>query len=225
MNPIVIGGTGGSGTRLVAEILQAAGVFIGKELNYALDALPYARLDDNYLNGKVITADRVKVAEEEHGVRVCPPARWGWKHTRSLLTLPMLHGSYPSMFLVHVIRDGRDLAYAPHFGMPVLWNGYMPKFYASPEVVIMQWSTTNMQAENYGKSYLDGYFMVKYEDLVNKPLRTIEGLYGALKLSGADASSAVGLCRNPGSIGRWRGKIDQRTQEIGETALGRFNYI
>jgi hypothetical protein len=35
--PIAVGGVGGSGTRVVASVLQAAGVYIGPDLNQALD--------------------------------------------------------------------------------------------------------------------------------------------------------------------------------------------
>jgi len=42
--PIVIGAVGGSGTRVFAQILQKSDVFIGNELNGALDNLMFSRL-------------------------------------------------------------------------------------------------------------------------------------------------------------------------------------
>ena len=39
--PIIIGGVGGSGTRVVAEIIQSLGVFIGNDLNKSLDNLAF----------------------------------------------------------------------------------------------------------------------------------------------------------------------------------------
>ena len=42
--PIVIGGIGGSGTRVVATILREFNVFIGEDLNYPLDNLTYTLL-------------------------------------------------------------------------------------------------------------------------------------------------------------------------------------
>ena len=42
--PIVIGGVGGSGTRLVAEILSSFGIFLGDDLNIASDNLLYTLL-------------------------------------------------------------------------------------------------------------------------------------------------------------------------------------
>jgi hypothetical protein len=43
-SPIVIGGLGGSGTRVVAQILRDAGVYIGSELNEPLDNLWFTLL-------------------------------------------------------------------------------------------------------------------------------------------------------------------------------------
>ena len=43
-SPVVIGGIGGSGTRLVAEILEAVGYFLGSDLNAARDNLWFTLL-------------------------------------------------------------------------------------------------------------------------------------------------------------------------------------
>ncbi|BBB25495.1 sulfotransferase [Amphritea japonica] len=42
--PVAIGGIGGSGTRLIADIIQAAGFFIGETLNHPLDNLYFTLL-------------------------------------------------------------------------------------------------------------------------------------------------------------------------------------
>ena len=42
--PVVIGGVGGSGTRVVAEILSYLGFYIGRDLNHAKDNLSYTLL-------------------------------------------------------------------------------------------------------------------------------------------------------------------------------------
>jgi len=46
--PIVIAGIGGSGTRLIAEICSSAGVYLGDDLNRALDNLSYTLLFRRY---------------------------------------------------------------------------------------------------------------------------------------------------------------------------------
>lgn len=44
MRPIVVGGVGGSGTRVVAAALRTAGIFIGHDLNRPLDNLTFSLL-------------------------------------------------------------------------------------------------------------------------------------------------------------------------------------
>jgi len=46
--PFIIGGVGGSGTRLVAEICQSCGIFLGSDLNESLDFLPFTLLYRRY---------------------------------------------------------------------------------------------------------------------------------------------------------------------------------
>jgi hypothetical protein len=39
-------------------------------------------------------------------------ARWGWKQPRSTLLLPFLDRVLPNLRFMHLIRDGRDMAYS-----------------------------------------------------------------------------------------------------------------
>src|SRR6266545_4208460 len=48
--PVVIGATGGSGTRVVARVARLTGLFIGDDLNPAEDALPVAEYYDRWIN-------------------------------------------------------------------------------------------------------------------------------------------------------------------------------
>jgi hypothetical protein len=49
-DPIVIGASGGSGTRVIARVLQRADVFMGSDLNAAVDSLPIAAFLDLWVN-------------------------------------------------------------------------------------------------------------------------------------------------------------------------------
>jgi hypothetical protein len=222
-NPIVVGGTGGSGTRLVTELLIHAGVFMGEELNYALDSLLMARLNDRYLSGR-----HASYSEAPYYFR---SEHWGWKHTKTYLLLPVLYAYFRDMTFIHVIRDGRDLAYAPNIALQVFWNseGIAP-VNPGPETIMALWATTNMACANFGESFMSfasvrNYHQVRYEDLCHHPEPFIQTLYGALGLDG-DAKGAVDLVRPSSGMGRWRGKpkIEEVTR-IGEVALRRFGYL
>lgn len=46
----MIGGTGGSGTRVVAQIARRAGLFIGRELHRSEDALGFIKFADRWVD-------------------------------------------------------------------------------------------------------------------------------------------------------------------------------
>lgn len=63
--PLVVGCTGGSGSRLVAEVLQRCGCYMGRNLNFARDNMDFAFC----LGGRVSFLNRYFPFEN------CPPAR------------------------------------------------------------------------------------------------------------------------------------------------------
>jgi len=217
-DPIIVGGTGGSGTRLVALLLQAAGVFMGKEdrVNYAMDSIPMNRADYHYLTGKPDLDEEVRSRLSEH---LSGEFRlWGWKHTVSYITLPMWHRYFPDLHFIHVVRDGRDLAYAPHISLGVfaLLTGLN-----HPVALMAVWARTNLDCANYGERYAN-YYRVRYEDLCNKPAETITSLYQFLNL---DADPPTHLVRPSSGMGRWKGRPGLKdVQDAGDYALKRFGY-
>ncbi len=58
LGPMVIGATGGSGTRVVAGIVRDAGMFIGERLNAYEDDLDVADYLDRWINPYVAGSRR-----------------------------------------------------------------------------------------------------------------------------------------------------------------------
>jgi hypothetical protein len=48
--PGVIGATGGSGTRVLARVVRAAGMYVGSDLNRSEDALDFAAFSDRWVD-------------------------------------------------------------------------------------------------------------------------------------------------------------------------------
>lgn len=222
--PIVVGGTGGSGTRLVAELLAWAGVYMGDgdTVNYAMDSMPMNRADMYYLHSQGNNLDEeIHRRVIEHHKGFAGSRRWGWKHTMSYLTLPMLHHYFPDMAFVHVIRDGRDMAYGEHTHLEVygVWHPINP----GPHTLIALWETTNLLCANYGERFIKGYCRVRYEDLCDRSHGTIAKLYDSL---GLKAEPNTSLVRPSPTRGRWKSKpgISALT-EIAGFSLRRFGYI
>src|SRR5437867_8063978 len=96
--PIVIGATGGSGTRVVARIVRLAGCFLGTHLNASDDALEFVGFYDSWINrfvsrtrAPLSDADNARMARDfddslARHRREIPHqhAVWGWKGPRSI---------------------------------------------------------------------------------------------------------------------------------------------
>jgi hypothetical protein len=244
--PGIIGATGGSGTRAVARIVRRAGMFIGANLNVSEDALDFGDYSDRWINVFVAgqtaglsPATQAEMARDlqatlaRHLVALAPPARaWGWKEPRSIFLLPFFHSQFPTLKFLHVIRDGRDMAYSANqnqlrkHGDALL--GPPPTGASQPLRSIALWSRVNMSVADYGEGTLHTrYLRVRFEDLCRQPEPTVARILAFFELGG-DAAQIAGLeLRPPDSVGRWRGQ-DRDTvaqvQHVGRPALDRFGY-
>lgn len=222
--PIVIGGTGGSGTRLICQIFQAAGVFMGEDINYALDSLPMASFDDHVLNG-IADYNVFKRCLGEHLKGHVPRTRWGWKHTRSYMTLAVIKEFLPDVQFVHVLRDGRDMAYAPHLSYRVFWTGSATDAKPSPEGIMALWGYTNMMTRRVAKILEIPYFAIRYEDLFTKCHEVIRELWEWAGVKG-NLEEAARLPKVTGKVGRYQGREEiGKVTEAGRLALEEFGYI
>lgn len=244
-SPLVIGGVGGSGTGTVAEIVAAVG-FMGERLNRAHDALDLAAFDwrwgRRYLEAQqagtearfaaAMKADLSK-AVARHRAPVRAEQRWGWKHPHSLLLLPFLADAFPRMRFVHVIRDGRDMAFSGNRNQLRRYGdlaGVAPG--GTPVVRAMTyWVWANTRAADHGEALLGpAYLRLRLEDLCDEPRSTALRL---LRFAGAGdaahelAREATWRIRRPDTLGRWRHappEVVEAASRCGAPALARFGY-
>lgn len=118
--PVVIGAMGGSGTRVLTQILRLSGYWMGAWINCRTqDALATRFFLQRYFEHLVASPERddvrvlrcFDVAIRAH--RFGMPDRgacWGWKNPRSMWVIPFLARRYPEMRFLHLVRDGRDMA-------------------------------------------------------------------------------------------------------------------
>lgn len=233
-SPVVIGGTGGSGTRIVAQLLQGAGIYVGSELNGSHDAMPFARFDWEwglrYLTAGPTESMRrdFEPAVTEH-LRGRPDgAQWGWKHPHSYLLIPFLSEHFPEMRFIHVIRDGRDIALSTNRQQARHYGGLTGRP-AQPEEVLAAawWAWANSRAARDGRALGDRYLLVRFEDLCASPESEAGRIAEHCGLGEVELDDVLKF-EKPGSLGRWREddpvSIAEITAACGE-ALARFGYV
>lgn len=245
LGPRVIGATGGSGTRVLARIARAGGLFTGTRLNDYEDALDFGEYSDRWIN-PFVSADgtppdalvedmtsELSALVERHCADLPGDALgWGWKEPRSIYLLPYFDSVMPSLRYVHFIRDGRDMAFSENqnqlrkHGNVVLDDAVRRR--EEPLQSIALWTAVNLQAADYGDEVLrDRYLRVRFEDLCTEPAATARRVFDFFGLDGDAEGMAVDAVRPPSTLGRWRDEKPSTVaalEEIAAPALERFGY-
>ena len=122
--PVIVFNASHSGSRLLALMLKRLGVFMGADLNESEDSLPvfdlvrylveshapdFSRLLED---GDPALPARIGAAFHAH-LAARPVGRWGWKLPETGHVLPVISRLFPDAYYVHLVRDGRDVAFSP----------------------------------------------------------------------------------------------------------------
>jgi hypothetical protein len=247
---LIIGATGGSGTRIVARLARHAGYDLGRHLNASEDALEFYSFHDRWINRFFGSADRhvalpaseaermgqeFQQALERHlSGSATDSARWGWKAPRSIYLLPFLHAQFPQVKFIHVIRDGRDMAFSKNqnqlrkHGRAVL-NWRERWFYPVPIRSLLLWERVNLRAAEYGEGRIrENYYRVRFEDLCQAPVETTKQIMQFLAADVDAESVARAEIAPPSSIGRWRAHpapLIVRMESVAAISLRKFGYL
>lgn len=246
--PLVIGATGGSGTRVVARIARHAGYDLGRNLNSAEDALQFYSFHDKWINrfvraelrgGRLSDAqlERMKFefqsALDRHR-SLESAALWGWKAPRSIYLLSFLHGQFPNLKFIHVLRDGRDMALSrnqnqlnKHGAAVLTWPERL--FCSKPERSLLLWERVNFQAAEFGDSTLhQNYLRVRFEDLCAKPVEMTVQIVNFLGARVDPEAIARTEIAPPSTLQRWRTYPPQlvaKLEQLGADSLRKFGYL
>ena len=248
--PLVIGATGGSGTRVVARLARHAGYDLGRNLNEAEDALDFYSFHEKWINpfvsaerrGSSLSGSNAELMNAEFQSaldRHCPPnlrvdRRWGWKAPRSIYLLAFLHRQLPGLKFIHVLRDGRDMVLSPnqnqlrkHGAAVLTWPERW--FRSTPEQSLLLWERINLRAAEFGKSNLgENYLLVRFEDLCGKPVETTAHIMNFLGARVEPEPVARAEISPPSSLQRWRNyppALIAKLEQVGENSLRKFEYL
>jgi len=244
--PVVIGGTGGSGTRVVASLAEHAGYFIGTYMNRSLDSFEVNRFCDVWLHQHLTAAGSVLPPRKQAAMdrdldralirhRSAIPAAdapWALKHPRTVLMLPYLRERHPGMKFIHVIRDGRDMAFSRNTTQVDLYGDLIVPptdvWQSSAEKSMRFWAHSNLQTKQFAEATLaECYLRIRFEDLCADPETEIRRLFEWLDAGDEKAEAARDIVKAPNSIGRWRAankSLVEKITTIGAAALDEFGY-
>jgi len=291
-SPIVVVGTGGSGTRVVNEVLMKCGCYIGRNLNLALDNMdfaftfparitwlrktfPFETIDQRKSAGEALSLflklnfkqrltlqdrifylkifceyferdnfrllrrkslhERIENFLTHHRSKPSPVSistvnhvKWGFKLPGATFCLNFLIDSFPGIKIVHVVRDGRDMAFGGNQNLLLFYAGFfgLPKEY-SPRNSFVFWSRVNHWAYDLCTKRLgrDQYHIVRFEDICLQPKREIDKLLAFVDLqSRANNFELYNIPQKIPSIGRWR-KNASVLKDVDESTLRLFGFV
>jgi hypothetical protein len=242
-SPLVIVGTGGSGTRAFARLAEAAGRAMGAHQNEANDAMAFFHLADKWCRrvypawraGKSVDgaefATDLRTCVEAHRDGAEPGEPWGWKQPRSLYMLPALASAFPDLLVLHVMRDGRDIAFGKQFRLAVAGDYAVPSAVDGepPEVrLALMWAGPNGLAADFGENRLgERYLRLRLEDLCASPEETAARLVDFIDGDPIDPKGIRSIVETPPTLGRWRNADPQLLERVSDAAsagLSRFGY-
>lgn len=246
--PIIVGATGGSGTRALARVCQRAGVHWSTRPNHALDCHNVARwvhrpwaaawLDAHQHGASLaqqdgLNRDLARACRSIYDSRPEGVTRWGWKNPPNMMMFPQYESVFNGALYIHMIRDGRDMAVSPN-------QNQVRKF---AEVLLSEqerrlspmrqslrlWARANLAAARFGETLRGSrYLRIRFEDLCDRPALTIARVLEFLDLDpGFSPSVLAGEIKPPSSRGRWRELRQEVVGELGSEereALEQFDY-
>ncbi len=241
-SPLIIGGVGGSGTRVVCQIVMDAGFFMGTNLNKALDSSDfkpfYSYWIGKYLNEKepsTVTKNEMKKVFSEclskHlSLKKNVNTKWGIKNPRYILVLPFLYSLFPKMKFIHVVRDGRDMAFSSNQNQTRLYGNIFCENEAAgtPSYNLKYWSIVNQNALDFCFSNLKkNYLIVRFEDIVNKPTELIKKIFKFLDSETNRIGKTQEKIKTSSTIGRWKLRSNELPQisKFEKDSLAKFGYF
>lgn len=180
-----IGGTGGSGTRAVAGVLAAAGMFPGACLNEALDSLPmadvYDRMLADHLAGRGVApatwSAALTRALSAHCQGAPPRAPVLVKNPRSVLVMELLLAVVPGTRFLHVVRNGLEMAFSSNQRQLMLYGESLlgpaePGTTAAARSLRL-WCAANRRALEIARNHPGRCTLLRYEDLCARPRQEV----------------------------------------------------
>lgn len=236
--PVVVFCKSHSGSRMLARLLDAGGVAMGTNLNGSWDSLDVLELVEYlvtryypdysplWMPGRPADRELGQLIERVFGRHlegVGTGRPWGWKLCETAYILPVLDYCFPAARYVHLIRDGRDVAFCDHkgpdspFWRKVYFNTDRIRTHAGLRLSAaayrrrshlynaIHWTNAVATGRAYGAMLRERYREVRYEDLCADPAGAAASLFETLGVADRDAAA-----------------IDRVAATVFSTSVGKF---
>lgn len=246
-SPVVVFNKSHSGSRLLAELISASGVFLGAHVNESRDSLDVLELAvtlvERYYPDYGRLWDEAEEADEELAALAMsvferhlegfPGGRWGWKLCETTFVLPVVDYCFPGARFIHLVRDGRDVAFSDHrapdndFWRKVYfntnrirsWRGMRltPQAYRRRSHLYnaAHWMNSVTVGRNYAAMLRDRCLEVRYEDLCLRFDATARRVLEFIDAPQPDAAlHAVESRVRTASIGKYRWQPRRRQERV-----------
>lgn len=243
LNPIVIGGCPRSGTTLVRSLIGIHPEIASPKNEYNI--LMWIKNNDILENIFGFSAEEISTLKTKHKDLACFAENVlklymqkegkqfvALKHPFHIIIIDELFRYFPNMKFIHVIRDGRDASCSlrTHPKRKMVKGEIVPNTTKNPfDWCIRRWVSCINQGKKWRKS--DRYIEVKYEDLVNNPVSTMEKIFKflGLKMIAEDKllnfykyekdekhlqNIEVGKPIYKKTIGRWKKDMTEKEKEM-----------
>lgn len=260
--PAIVFNKSHSGSRVLARLLDAAGIAMGAHRNESWDSLDLLELveylvtryypDYSPLWRADLPPDRhlqslVERVFSSHLAGTTVGRPWGWKLCETVYILPVLDYCFPDARFVHLLRDGRDVAFCDHKGPD---DPFWRKVYFNTDRIrthrglrlsapayrrrshlynAIHWSNSVARGRAYGAMLRDRYHEVRYEDLCSDLAGTAAPLLDSI---GAPHTAQAIARLQPevrqASVGKFRGfpsRLIRQVVEIEKPLLLELGYL
>lgn len=215
--PVVVGGVGGSGTRIAAKMVESLGFFMGDDLNHAHDNMRLASrfkeirsrvsgLPDGSADIDDILLSFERDMHEGFLAQTEWRSGWGWKLPANFFILPQLVRRFGQIRYIHVIRHGLDMAFSSNQNQTRNFGhhyGINPDVQPLPQASLAYWIRANTLALETARRFEIQLLVLNFDRLCDDPHAVVGELLGFLQAQDRERPRLAALVDPPASIGRY----------------------
>ncbi len=204
--PVAIGCTGGSGSRMLRDILEASPrIFMDQDCSPNSKDSQKSKTFVDLIEAApetlvaLIEEFWLTILEQIPAQEMARYQYFGWKSPPNLRHLDVLLQAHPKLRFLHLIRDPAALARGNQqrkvFKRKVMYGDIAPEA-DRDEFVLARWARQNLAAWERHKNN-PRYLLVRYEDIINKPEKTVRWIFDWLGITEFSMSKAFAAINPP----------------------------